>query len=184
MALPETKQTLEAESLAALYDRVSPNVRAVLRKMLASNEEAEAVLERAFLALSRKTAAEGEEGCAAGARLLLAIRLEAANRIRSASRLAPLSDFSAGMQSAARMVSTEEMASLDSRRHLLRRLIAQLPDAQRKLLELVVFGGQTEEEIAAHSGEPLGKVRDQVRAAFAFTRQRVQTVMGAWTAGL
>lgn len=172
--------------VAGIYDTASPGIRAFLRKILASNQEAEDFLESVFLLAAER----GRMGCEAAASadpmletwVLLTARMQAVNRVREAVNEPPLNgpEISGGEW----RVKAEEIRSLESRRNLLRRLIEQLPAEQRHLLDLVLFKGQTEEEIARATNEPLGRVRDQVRAAFAFVRQRVQTVMGTWTAGL
>lgn len=173
-------------ALPELYERTSPVVRAILRKILVSNQDAEDVLESTFvLAAERaKLGCNGDEGEAAtfDPWLLLTARSQAIKRLRAANSQSPTE--SPALSGEEWRVQTQEIRLLESRRDVLRRLAEQLPAEQRRLLDMVLFGGQTEEEIARATNEPLGKVRDQVRAAFAFVRQRVQTVMGTWTAGL
>lgn len=143
-------------------------------------------MESAFLL----AAARGSTGCEGSTSnepmletwVLLTARMRAVNRVREAVSESPLK--SPEMSGGEWRVKAEEIRLLESRRDLLRRLMEHLPVEQRCLLDLVLFEGQTEEEIARATNEPMGRVRDQVRAAFAFVRQRVQTVMGTWTAGL
>ncbi len=78
----------------------------------------------------------------------------------------------------------EEIAQLDERLDLLQRVVSELPKPQRQALELAVFGGFTEEEIALELGEPLGKVRTALRAAITFLRHRRRAVLGTWVANL
>lgn len=183
----DRNQTRLAQSgLLDLYDKNSAIIRAVLRKILASHQEAEDLLESTFV-LAAQRAKEGCAGWEGNAStlepwLLLLARSQAVNRLRAARNESPLEgpELSGGDW----RVQTQEIRLLESRRDLLRRLLEQLPAGQRRLLDLVLFEGQTEEEIARATNEPLGRVRDEVRAAFAFVRQRVQTVLGTWTAGL
>lgn len=181
--LNKDQQVRAQSELSELYDSVSPLLRAVLRRILASNAEAEELLEHTFLAAAQGILENSEGGEAMRESwLLLTARSQAIHRVRAARKQLPLN--SPAISSDQWQVKVQEIRLLDSRRDLLRRLTDQLPAEQRRLLDLVVFGGQTEEEIAKATNEPLGRVRDQVRAAFAFVRQRVQTVMGTWTAGL
>ncbi len=78
----------------------------------------------------------------------------------------------------------EEIAHLDERLDLLQRVVSELPKPQRRALDLAVFEGLTEEEIAQELGEPLGKVKTAMRAAITFLRHRRRAVMGTWAANL
>jgi RNA polymerase sigma-70 factor (ECF subfamily) len=78
----------------------------------------------------------------------------------------------------------KEIALIDDRLVLLHKAINQLPKPQRQALELAVFGGLGESEIAAEMGEPLGKVRTSLRAAVTFIKHRRRAVCGTWAANI
>jgi len=73
---------------------------------------------------------------------------------------------------------------LDQRMVLLRKVLDQLPKPQREALELAVFGGLNDNEIATALGEPLGKVRTSLRAALTFVKHRRRAVCGTWAANI
>jgi RNA polymerase sigma-70 factor (ECF subfamily) len=78
----------------------------------------------------------------------------------------------------------KEILLIDDRLALLHKAINQLPELQRQALELAVFGGLRETEIAAEMGEPLGKVRTSLRAAVTFIKHRRRAVCGTWAANI
>jgi RNA polymerase sigma-70 factor (ECF subfamily) len=78
----------------------------------------------------------------------------------------------------------KEISLIDDRLALLHKAINQLPKPQRQALELAVFGGLRESEIAAEMGEPLGKVRTSLRAAVTFVKHRRRAVCGTWAANI
>jgi RNA polymerase sigma-70 factor (ECF subfamily) len=78
----------------------------------------------------------------------------------------------------------KEITLIDDRLALLHKAINQLPQPQRQALELAVFGGLGESEIAAEMGEPLGKVRTSLRAAVTFVKHRRRAVCGTWAANI
>jgi RNA polymerase sigma-70 factor (ECF subfamily) len=78
----------------------------------------------------------------------------------------------------------KEITLIDARLVLLHKVIDQLPKPQRQALELAVFGGLSETEIATAMGEPLGKVRTSLRAAVTFVKHRRRAVCGTWAANI
>ncbi|MDE3181679.1 MAG: sigma-70 family RNA polymerase sigma factor [Acidobacteriota bacterium] len=172
----------DLDSMVSLYETCAPDLRGLLYRMLASSEEAEETLQSIFVSLMRKGELPIRAPISLEAWMLLTARKEAVNRLRGKGRGATLSP--SPVHARLPGASQQEMNLLQSRRDLLRRSFAELPAAQRNLLDLVVFEDKTEEEIASAAGEPLGRIRGQVRAALKFTRQRLNTLMGTWTAGI
>jgi RNA polymerase sigma-70 factor (ECF subfamily) len=85
---------------------------------------------------------------------------------------------------AAWIPSAEEVARVDERLGLLQKVMDQLPKHQSEALELSVFGGYREEEIARELDEPLGQVRSALCAAVTFLRHRRRAVVGSWAANI
>jgi RNA polymerase sigma-70 factor (ECF subfamily) len=78
----------------------------------------------------------------------------------------------------------KETTLIDDRLVLLHKAIHQLPKPQRQALELAVFGGLSESEIATEMGEPLAKVQRSLRAAVTFVKHRRRAVCGIWAANI
>ena len=56
----------------------------------------------------------------------------------------------------------------------IRAVISQLPQEQRKSLEMVYFDGMTQSEIAAKTGEPLGTIKTRIRTGLLTLRKAFQ----------
>jgi len=78
----------------------------------------------------------------------------------------------------------KEIALIDDRLALLHKAINQLPAPQRQALDLAVYGGRNESEIAIEIGEPLGKAQRSLRAAVTFVKHRRRAVCGTWAANI
>ena len=77
-----------------------------------------------------------------------------------------------------------EIALIDDRLALLHKAINQLPEPQRQALDLAVYRGRSEYEIATEMGEPLGKAQRSLRAAVTFIKHRRRAVCGTWAANI
>lgn len=171
-------------ALASLYDQFAPSLRGILRRILPSSDEAEEVLENLFLKFWKRTGDRRELKATSEAWLFLTARNEAAQRRRAGQRLPRLNIPVPTHPGARWFPESEEIALLASRLDLLNRSLAQLPKAQRHALDLVLYEGLTEEEVAGVLKEPPGRVRDHLRATMTFVRQRLHTLMGTWTANI
>ncbi|MDQ6929903.1 MAG: sigma-70 family RNA polymerase sigma factor [Candidatus Eremiobacteraeota bacterium] len=60
-----------------------------------------------------------------------------------------------------------------------RAALAQLPEPQRKVIELGFFGGVTHEEIAAQTGTPLGTIKTRIRTGLRKLRMQLDGVVTA-----
>jgi RNA polymerase sigma-70 factor, ECF subfamily len=78
----------------------------------------------------------------------------------------------------------KEIELIDDRLVLLHKAINQLPKPQRQALDLAVYGGRSEAEIAVEMGEPLGKAQRSLRAAVTFVKHRRRAVCGTWAANI
>ena len=62
---------------------------------------------------------------------------------------------------------------------LCRAAVSDLPDDQRRALELAYFEGLTHQEIAARTATPLGTVKTRVRLGLMKLRERMRPYLGS-----
>jgi RNA polymerase sigma-70 factor, ECF subfamily len=175
----------DERTLADFYDRFAPLLRGIALRILSSAEAAEEIIEEVFLELCKR---QDRENAPVGGELpwmVLEVRNSSVQRLRQLRKLPPLAGIGNGMPLLERYLPRPtEVAFLSKRQELLKRVLSQLPPAQKKLLDLCVLEGYSEEEIAHVLSQPLGKVRDEIRASLGFARQRLQTLMRTWIAGI
>ncbi|HXJ93757.1 MAG TPA: sigma-70 family RNA polymerase sigma factor [Terriglobia bacterium] len=173
-------------AFAAVYDRFAPHVLGIIERILADADASEQVLEEVFLRLWKEASKVVRAQVSVGAWLLLTARTLAVDRLRQrSSTLSPGAESrQAGgfhNESLTWIPDAQAIGRLEERRALLRKVLGQLPRPQLKSLELVVFAGRAERELAAELGEPLARVKTELRAATRFLTHRRRAVVGSWT---
>lgn len=175
----------DERAFGALYDRLSPLLLGVATRILSSPELVDESIEEVFLNLwNRATTRPRPEG-SVEFQLALAARNSAVRRLRKARGLAPTVALNGDYLADEELLpAIREIELINSREELVRGLLNQLPAAQLRVLDLAIFDGYSEKEVASLLGEPLGRVRDELRACLAFARQRIKTLVGRWTADI
>ncbi len=176
----------DEEALSDLYDRLAPRLLGMLVEILPDRGSAEQVLEDVFVRFWNEARRIGQVRASLAAWLFLLARAAAIDRLRAARRLPALSRSRPDplQKFLAWLPRPEEIARLDERRRLLAKIMLQLPEPQRRALQLAVFEGFTQAEISEELGEPLGRVKSGLRAAMRFLRHRLRAIMGIWTANI
>jgi RNA polymerase sigma-70 factor, ECF subfamily len=148
------------EALAELYSRFSRLVFSIARRILEDKGDAEDIVQEVFLHLYEKPTFDSEKGGArawivgtAFNRALERRRHLAHLKFRAGTSLEVLGDTLAGDFDLERDLA----ASLS--REQLRKAFAELPDRQRRVLELTFFEGLDLREISAILDEPYPNVR-------------------------
>jgi RNA polymerase sigma-70 factor (ECF subfamily) len=156
----------DESAMAELYDRYSGIVYGVALRVLGSTASAEDLLQEVFLQLWRNPRAfDAERG-----RLAPWLAVIARNRAIDMLRRRPVEEdidelpISTG-------VNLEDEAGERMAIDKVRGVLAQLPQEQRKTLEMAFFEGMTHTEISAKLGEPLGTVKTRIRSGLLALRK-------------
>src|SRR5205807_3161837 len=156
----------DQSAMADLYDRYSGVVYGVALRVLANTTAAEDVVQEIFLQLWRNPQAfDADRG-----RLAPWLAVIARNRAIDHLRKRPPEDdidelpISTG-------VDLENDAAQKLAIEKVRGVLAQLPQEQRKTLEMAYFEGMTHTEIASKTGEPLGTVKTRIRTGLLALRK-------------
>ena len=164
-ALLAAIQWRDGAALAALYDRHGRLAFGVAYRILGERGAAEEVVQEAFLAVWRHADRYRPERGAARAWLLTIVHHAAIDRRRGRHKReltdVPLADVAFGLESGTEDAFAVVAAGIEAER--VRRALAELPPEQRQAIDLAFFGGLTHQEVAEHTGEPLGTVKGRMR---------------------
>ena len=161
----------DERALGELYDRHGGTAYALAYAIAGERADAEEVVADAFGQVWRTAARfDPSRGSVAGwlatiarTRALDLVRARG-RRAKAIGRAASMSDegFAAAVASAGG--APDRGAELDETRRFVGRCLAELPEPQRRVIELAYFRGLSQSEIAAELQEPLGTVKTRMRA--------------------
>lgn len=152
----------EASAIESLYDRYGRLAYGLALRILNDRSAAEDVVQDAFLGVWRNA---GSFDLARGSLrnwLLSVVHNRAIDRLRGTARTRQ----QAQLESVAHTVEVPDAwqaVALDLERKQIKEAFDQLPDAQRRALELAYFRGYTHTEIAHELNLPLGTVKGRLR---------------------
>ncbi|MGE5322472.1 MAG: RNA polymerase sigma factor [Actinomycetota bacterium] len=156
----------DENAMADVYDRYSGIVYAVALRVLGNTSSAEDVVQEVFLQLWRNPQAfDADRG-----KLAPWLAVIARNRSIDVLRKRPMEDDIDEVPVSTGVNLEDEFAEHQAINKV-RGVLAQLPQDQRRLLEMAFFEGMTHSEIAARSGEPLGTVKTRIRSGLQALRK-------------
>lgn len=172
-SLRERLVARDERALAELVEAATPWLLNVAQAMLRDRDEAEEVVMEAIRALWQNVSPAAEGETALMPYLLRVTRHRAIDRLRARRRRErKLSAAYLERESeAAPAVEPNEAAGPGWRVHdQVHAALEALPPDQRAVVRLAYFEGQTQSEIAAELGIPLGTVKTRLRLAFGHLR--------------
>ena len=172
--------------LGQFYDLVAPNLYGLTCEIIPDHDAALDILKEVFIRLWRDAKRIEAGGGSVMVWLTLEVRAMAVDWQRDQNGLRPnaYSRLQSLLKLSSWMPRPAEIAQIEKRRHLLEKLAHRLPKPQSQLLELAVFKGFTETEIARQHRQPPGRIEHELRAGLGFLRHRLRAVLGKWTADI
>jgi RNA polymerase sigma-70 factor (ECF subfamily) len=154
----------DRDAFSRFYDLLAPIAFGLIRRVLRDPEAAAEVLQEVFWQVWREAPQYDPGRGSPEAWLVMRAKTRAIDRLRSIRRrdrtfVAPVDESVAR----SRDESAENPAVMAEDRSLVQAALAQLPEPQRRVIELAFFDGLTQSEIAARLGEPLGTVKTRAR---------------------
>jgi RNA polymerase sigma-70 factor (ECF subfamily) len=163
-ALVERVAQGDRTAFLELYDRHASRVFALAARMLGDRASAEEVTQDAFLKLWTRARAFSPSRGALLAWLLTITRNNALDRIRLEARRPVLTEVSLfDLEDGGRDLQSPESGSEEARWRSLRFALAELPDGQRRVIELAFYQGLSHSQMAEILGVPLGTVKTRLR---------------------
>ncbi|HXG54045.1 MAG TPA: sigma-70 family RNA polymerase sigma factor [Vicinamibacterales bacterium] len=164
----------DMDAASELYDRHAGHVLALARRMLRDQGDAEDVVQDVFSQAWRTASRfEASRGTVIGW-LLVMTRTRSIDRLRAKqARPDTRTDIAPDSMPSSSVAAPDQMLS-DEQAVRVRQALADLPDVQRKALELAYYEGLTQSEIATRLTEPLGTIKTRVRTALGTLRERLR----------
>ena len=167
----------DQEAIGHIYDRFGQAVYSLCLRIVHEGATAEELTQEVFVRLWRSAASfDAAKGRLSTWLLRIAhnLSLNEVRRRQSRPVTAPDTDWET---EAAALADTSVDADpagsiwLRERATAVRTALAQLPEPQRKAIELAYFGGLSQPEVAAALGDPLGTVKSRIRAGMQRLRE-------------
>jgi RNA polymerase sigma-70 factor (ECF subfamily) len=165
----------DRDAFSRFYDLTAPMAFGLIRRVLRDPEAAAEVLQEVFWQVWQDAPRYDPTRGTAEAWLVMRAKTRAIDRLRSIRRrdrtfVAPVDESVAQR----REDPAPNPAVVAEDRGLIQTALAQLPEPQRRVIELAFFEGLTHSEIATRLGEPLGTVKTRARLGL----DRLRGVLG------
>jgi RNA polymerase sigma-70 factor (ECF subfamily) len=169
-------------ALAHLYDRTSRMVYGLCLRIVKDPSAAEDITLEAYLQVWRTAESYDPGRGTVSAWLLTVVRSRAIDWLRA--RKARRADLEQDLDEVFELQDlrpSPERASMDSgRTRIIQNAIAELPEEQRRAIELTYFAGLSHSEVALQTGLPIGTVKTRVRLGVI----RLRELLGPYGEGL
>jgi RNA polymerase sigma-70 factor (ECF subfamily) len=161
----EMIQGRDPEAIGILHDRYARLIKAVIMKILHNEAESDDLLQEVFIETWNRAGGYDPEKGKALSWIVTMARRRAIDRLRSREAYCRMED---------RLLAETHRNPEDSFSHVeedvehaemrvhLQRVMAELPPAQRQVIDLAYYGGLSQRDISAKTGVPLGTVKTRL----------------------
>jgi len=165
----------DSAALAGLYDRFSPVLLALIRRVVGAAGDAEEVLQEVFIQVWRQADRYDSSRSSVSNWLSLITRSRSIDRLRKL-QVKDRTAQAAFAEDPRLDTSPEGVRNVLflERRDRIRSALDELPEAQRQVIELAFFKGMTQSEIAEGIGIPLGTVKTRTLLAMKKLREALK----------
>ena len=161
----------EASALEELYDSVAPRAYGLAYRVLGDGQSAEDVVQEAFAWIWDNSDRVDPNRGSVESLLMTVVHRRAIDAVRARTRRSTLGSVAIRERILVETVDVAIDAERAADADTVTRLVNNLPDDQRQILELAYFKGMTHVEIAGSLDIPLGTVKSRLRLAMASLRR-------------
>jgi RNA polymerase sigma-70 factor (ECF subfamily) len=159
-------QEKKPEALAALYDRYSGVLKALIMRIIHNDAEADDLLQEIYMEVwNHAQNYSSEKGKPLGWMVTLTRRrsIDRLRKRQSYARAEERLQLETEQQPDAWVHNTVDVdLEMSDMRQVLEKIISGLPPAQQQAIELAFFKGMSQREIAAHTNIPLGTIKTRL----------------------
>ncbi len=154
----------DEDAFRGLFDRYAPSAKALALRVVRQAHLAEEIVQEAFMAVWKDPAGyDGDRGSVRSwlmgtvhHRAVDLVRREEAHRRRAEASIPH-----ATQEQADHADDVVQAIGLPEERRAVRAALAELPEEQRRVLEMMYFDGRSQSQIAEATGLPLGTVKSR-----------------------
>jgi RNA polymerase sigma-70 factor, ECF subfamily len=161
----------DRDAFSQLYDRFSTLVFTLAMRMLKVRSDAEDILEEVFVQVWRQAQGYSAEHGSPEAWIVNIARSRAIDKVCSLRRTGRSFILTEDPPPSESGKNVESWVAESEVRMAMNSALANLPQAQRKVLELAYLDGLTQTEIAKHLAEPLETVKTRMRSGIQHLRE-------------
>lgn len=163
----------DERALGELYDRHGRLMYTLAYAIVGERADAEEVVADTFNQAWRAAMAFDLQRGTVGSWLTTIARTRALDLVRARGRRSRALERAAAFVDNGPLEAADKDVERAEARDRVTRVLASLPAAQRRAIEMAYFGGLSQSEIATQLGEPLGTIKTRIRDGMAKLREQL-----------